>query len=73
MGEEVEEREGGESSDELDALRRELLERHPEEKEGPPEPDDALHIEGEQAEASCSELDQLRDEIARKRPPEESD
>jgi hypothetical protein len=70
MGEDVEGQEGGESSDELDALRKEILERHPE--EGPPEPDDAQHIEGEQAEASGSELDQLRDEIARRRPPEES-
>lgn len=72
MGEDVEGPEGGESSDELDVLRKEILERHLEE-EGAPEPDDAQHNEGEQAEASGSELDQLRDEIAHKRPPGESD
>jgi len=69
MGE-VEEREGGESSDELDALRKELLERD-REKEELPEPDDAQSSEGERAETSSSELDQLRDEIAHRHPSEE--
>jgi hypothetical protein len=68
MGEDVEGPEGGESLDELDALRKEILERHPEEEE----PEDAQHIEGKQAESSGSELDRLRDEIARKSPPDES-
>jgi hypothetical protein len=70
MGEDVEGPERGESSDELDELRKEILERHPDEELS--EPDDAQHTEGEQGEASGSELDQLRDEIAHKRPPEES-
>lgn len=69
MGE-IEEPEGGESSDELDALRKELLERDREKGE-PSETDEAQPGEGEQAEASGSELEQLRDEIAHKHPSEE--
>ena len=68
MGE-VEEREGGESSAELDALRKELLERD-REKEELPEPDDAQRSEGERAEASSSELERLRDELAHRFPSE---
>ncbi len=71
MGEEVEERERGESSDELDELRKELLERYPEEKADLPEPDDAQRSKGEEGETSGSELDQLRDEIAHRHPSEE--
>ncbi|MDA4115693.1 MAG: hypothetical protein OK442_03965 [Thaumarchaeota archaeon] len=70
MGEEVGGREGEESSNELDELRKELLEGD-REKEELPGPDDAQRGKGERAETSGSELDQLRDELARRHPSEE--
>jgi hypothetical protein len=69
MGE-IEEPEGGESPDELDELRKELLERDREKGELS-ETDEPQRGEGEQAETSGSELDQLRDEIGHRHPSEE--
>jgi hypothetical protein len=69
MGE-VERPEGGESSDELDALRKELLEIDRQKSELS-ETDEARRAEGEEAETSGSELDKLRDEIVHRHLSEE--